>query len=618
MELNPCSNKGITLYDKEKQDMQEQRNKALTKTDLIRLKHIFRFIRPYRVVFAWGNVFLLLSSATALVFPFVTGKLVDAATGHGKALMSNIDVIALGLIAVLILQSIFSYLRVWLFAIVSEQSMADIRRQLYEKMIGMPVFFFEQRRVGELISRITTDVAQLQETLSFTLAEFFRQVATILVGISLILVTSTRLTLLMLATFPGLVLLAIVFGRYIRKMSGKTQDALAEANVIVEETFQAIHVVKAFTNERYEAGRYRQSMGQVVRFALQAARYRGAFISFVIFGLFGGIVLVLWYGAHLVSMKEITIGELTAFIIYTTFIGGAVGGIGEVYGKLQKTVGASERIIEIMEEIPEIEVCAHTTSLDSERIIRGDITYREVYFEYPSRKDMTVLKGISFDIRHGEKVALVGPSGAGKSTIIQLLLRYYDIEQGEILIDGCNIKTYHYHELRKSIGIVPQDPILFGGTIRENILYGNIKADEKALIAAARQANALQFIECFPDGFDTLVGERGVKLSGGQKQRIAIARAILRDPKILILDEATSSLDAENETLVQQALQELMKNRTTIMIAHRLSTVRKADRILVIDKGMLVESGSHEQLMANTNGLYHHLVKLQFQHDTGE
>jgi ABC transporter fused permease/ATP-binding protein len=591
--------------------MNEESRRRLSIKDLKESAVILRFIKPYRIQFAWGIFFLLLSTATALVFPFVTGRLVDVATGHPTGMLHDINSIALGLVGVLILQSIFSYVRVWLFAIVSEKSMADIRKQLFDKIICMPVSFFEQRRVGELVSRITSDVTQLQETLALTLAEFFRQIATLVVGISVILITSTKLTLLMMATFPVLVIMAIVFGKYIRRLSKNTQDALADANVVVDETLQAINVVKAFTNERYETIRYHNAMRKVVDYALKAAKFRGAFVSFVIFGLFGGIVLVFWYGSFLVSKGEMTIGQLTAFIIYTTFIGGAIGGMGEVYSKIQKTIGASERLREILNSAAEVEL--KEVSDHTPYTIRGTIAYKDVYFEYPTRRDVQVLNGISFVIEAGEKVALVGPSGSGKSTIVQLLLRYYPVERGVIMIDGINIASMEFHQLRKHIGIVPQEVILFGGTIRENILYGNTTATDAEMKEAARKANALQFIETFPDGFDTLVGERGVKLSGGQKQRIAIARAILKNPKILILDEATSSLDAESETLVQQALEELMRNRTTIMIAHRLSTIRKADRILVIDKGKIIEQGNHDDLMQNQSGLYHHLVKLQFQ-----
>ena len=578
--------------------------------ELKKSAEIFSFIKPYKGLFIVGCLFLLLSSFTSLMFPFVAGKLIDAAIGNAKGILNNVNFIAASLIVVLLVQSIFSYVRVWLFAVVTEKSMADVRKQLYNRIIAMPIPFFDQHRVGELISRITSDVTQLQETISLTLAEFFRQIATLVVGISIILITSTKLTLMMLATYPLIVVVAIIFGKYIRKLSKQTQDALADANVVVDETFQAINVVKAFTNEQYESKRFGTAIDKVVDFALSAAKYRGAFISFIIFGLFGGIVLVLWYGATLVSAGEMTIGDLTAFIIYTAFIGGSVGGMGEVYSKIQKTVGSSERLLEILKTAPEIDA---TKTIGIKTNINGKIIFENVQFEYPTRKDVQVLKGVSFTIAEGEKVALVGPSGAGKSTIVQLLLRYYNIEAGTITIGDKNIQQLPPQELRSNIGIVPQEVILFGGTIKENILYGKIEATESELTEAARKANALQFIQSFPDGFNTVVGERGVKLSGGQKQRIAIARAILKNPKILVLDEATSSLDAESETLVQEALDELMKDRTTVIIAHRLSTIRKADRIMVIDKGQIIEQGNHELLMQNENGLYHHLVKLQFQ-----
>lgn len=585
--------------------------KRIKMTDLKSTFALFSFIRPYKKTFIAGCFFLLLSSTTSLIFPYVAGKLIDAATGKATGFFSNINTIAVGLVLVLVLQSVFSYLRVWWFAIVTEKSMADIRNQLYSNIIEMPLHFFETRRVGELISRITSDVAQLQETLSITLAEFFRQTATLIVGIIIILITSTQLTLLMLATYPPIIIAAIFFGRYIRKLSKKTQDALAESNIVVNETLQAIHVVKAFTNESYEQNRFSHSMNDVVKYALQAAKYRGAFISFIIFGLFGGIVLVLWYGAVLVSNQQMTIGDLTAFIIYTAFIGGSVGGMGEIYSKIQKTVGASERILDILAEQSAEKYKADNLPESVDK--NGKISFRNVKFHYPSRPDVEVLKSISFEVEKGQKIALVGVSGAGKSTIAQLMLRFYDIQSGEILIDNKNILDIQHLTLRKMIGIVPQEVVLFGGTIKENIQYGNINASDEQINQAAQQANAFDFINNFPEKMETKVGERGIKLSGGQKQRIAIARALLKNPAILILDEATSSLDAESELLVQNALENLMQNRTTIIIAHRLSTVRKADKILVLENGGIKEFGNHNQLMLNDNGLYKHLVNLQLQ-----
>jgi ABC-type multidrug transport system fused ATPase/permease subunit len=421
------------------------------------------------------------------------------------------------------------------------------------------------------------------------------------------LYTTPKLTFFMLATIPVLVIIAMVFGRFIRKLSKATQDELAAANVVVEETLQSIVTVKSFTGEAYESKRYGLGLERVVHVALKAASFRGAFISFIIFALFGGIVAVIWYGATLVSEGTMSVGDLVSFVLYTTFIGGSIAGLGDIYGQVQKAIGSSERVIEILNESPEAEGEA-----EDDQSVEGNVEFDNVYFQYPTREDHIVLHGISFSIRSGEKIALAGYSGAGKSTIIQLLLRFYEIGEGRILLDGMPIQQWNLKRLRSSIGIVPQEVLLFGGSIRENIAYAKQGATEEEIILAARKANAWQFIEKFPEGLGTLVGERGVKLSGGQRQRIAIARAILKNPSILILDEATSSLDAESEALVQEALDELMKNRTTIVIAHRLATIRKVDRIYMIKDGEIVEEGNHEGLASVENGYYANLVKLQF------
>lgn len=588
--------------------MEDSNKKRVRFEDIKKASGIFKYVLPYKISFIIGSAFLILSSLTGLIFPFVTGKLVDAATGEFKY-FDNINLIALGLVGVLLLQAVFSYMRVILFANVSEKAMGDIRNDLFKKIIGLPFPFFEERRIGELVSRITADVSQIQDTLSVTLAEFFRQIATLIIGIAIILITSTKLTLLMLATYPPIVVVAFIFGKYIRKLSKQTQDALADANTVAEESFQSIQTVKSFANEVYESMRFSSEIGNVVGFALKAAKYRAAFISFIIFGLFGGIVLVLWFGAGLVEKGEMTIGDLTAFIIYTTFIGASVGGMGDVYAKIQKTIGSSERIKEILEEEPEIEV--NENHKINKVDLKGKIELKSLSFFYPSRKDITVLKGINLEIDPGKKIALVGPSGAGKSTIIQLILGYYKDYQGEILFDNQNQNVFQIDSLRKEIALVPQEIILFGGSIKENIAYGNPNASDDKILEAADKANALEFIQSFPEGLDTIVGERGVKLSGGQKQRIAIARAILKDPVILILDEATSSLDAESESLVQSALNRLMENRTSIIIAHRLSTIRNADQIAVIENGQIVQQGVHEELLQDKNGLYANLTQLQ-------
>jgi len=555
-------------------------------------------------------VFLFLSSLTVMAFPKVTGSLVDTAIGSAAQYTRN--EIALGLIGILIFQGIFSFARVALFAKVSELAMRDIRSELYERIITLPISVLEKRRVGELQSRLTSDVTQLQDVLSFTLAEIFRQIITLIVGMTFIMITSVQLTLVMLASFPPIILGAILFGRYIRKLSKQSQDELAAANVVAEETMQAIQAVKAFTNEAYESRRYVTALDKVVGFALKAAGFRGGFITFIIFGIFGSIVLVMWYGLGLVGEGSLTIGELVSFLIYTTFVGAAAGGMGDLYAQLQKTIGASERVVELLDETPEIELKNLDEKLKNTPRYAGAISFKNVFFNYPSRVDVAVLKGISFQVEPGQKVALVGHSGAGKSTIAQLLQRLYDTSSGSILIDGKPIESLEISSLRKNIGVVPQEVLLFGGTIRENIEYGKPGASNEEIEEAARQANALEFINLFPERLETLVGERGIKLSGGQRQRIAIARAILKNPAILILDEATSSLDAESEKEVQEALDFLMAGRTTLIIAHRLATIRKVDVIFILENGVITETGTHEQLLMNEDGLYSHLVNLQF------
>jgi ATP-binding cassette subfamily B protein len=580
--------------------------KKITTQGLRKALQVFRYIGPYKYTFAAGFFFLIISGLTSMVFPFITGKLVDSAVGNLAGF--NRNQMALALIGVLLVQGVFSFSRIQLFAKVSENAMRDIRTQLYEKMVFLPISFFEQRRVGELTSRLTNDISQLQDVLSFTLAEFIRQITTLVIGVAVIIMISPKLTLVMISSFPFMILAAILFGKFIRKLSKAASDELAKANVVAEETLQAIHVVKAFTNEAFEVSRYGNALQKVVIQALKAAKFRGVFISFVIFAIFGGIVLVLWYGLGLVGSGAMTIGDLVSFIIYTTFIGGAAGGMGDLYGQLQKTVGASERVMEILDD-PETE---QTKPLDKPWKVAGAISFSDLHFSYPTRRELPILKGINLHIEPGQKIALVGHSGAGKSTVVQLLMRYYKPDSGQVLIDGQSSDQIDMKAWRSNIAVVPQEVILFGGTIKENIAYGNPNSSDDAIRLAAKKANALEFIDSFPEGMETVVGERGIKLSGGQRQRVAIARAILKDPAILVLDEATSSLDAASETLVQEALNLLMENRTTIIIAHRLATVRQVDTIYVIEGGKIIEQGTHQELLQKQDGLYANLIRLQF------
>ncbi|TXH28199.1 MAG: ATP-binding cassette domain-containing protein [Cyclobacteriaceae bacterium] len=588
-----------------KRNREEGEKRPLNKAGIKKFLGVFRFALPYKWIFAVGLLALSLSSGVLLSFPYLSGKLLDVAQGKTDFYFNTINQVALVMIAVLLIQGVFSFLRVYTFTYVSEHALADLRMQLYSKIIWLPLPFYDSRRVGELMSRITSDVSILYDTFTFTLAELLRQILILVIGIPLLIVLYPKLTIFMLLTFPLLIIAALFFGKFIRKLSKKTQDQLATANVVVEETLQSVTVVKAFTNEVFEINRYKNSLAEVIKTAIRTSRYRGAFISFTIVALFGGIVAVGWFGALMVQTGEVQVGELFSFIIYTVFIGGSIAGLGDIYSQLQKSIGASERILEILEtadEKPEV-----STAIK----LQGKIEFNNVQFAYPTRPDVQVLKGINISIRPGEKVALVGPSGSGKSTIINLLLQFYQPSAGTILVDDLIAPRYNLHAYRSNLGVVPQEVILFGGTIRENIAYGKPGASEAEITDAAHKANAWEFIESFPDGLDTVVGDRGVKLSGGQRQRVAIARAILRNPAILILDEATSSLDAHSEKLVQDALENLMQNRTTLVIAHRLSTIRKVDTILVIKEGVIAEAGNHAELSARHNGIYSNLLKLQ-------
>jgi ABC-type multidrug transport system fused ATPase/permease subunit len=582
----------------------------LTKENLKEALGVFKYIRPYMGYFIAGMIFLVLGSLIFLAILKLPGEMANTAIGESKWYDLEVKDYGWIFLIVLFIQGLLAYFRVIFFAIVSEKGMADLRKDLYNKIITQSITFFEERRVGELTSRITADVEQLQSAFSVTLAEFLRQIVTLIAGIIFIAVLTPKLSLIMLLTFPAIVILAMIFGRYIRTLSRKRQDQLAKTNVIVEETFQSLSVVKAFANEWYESIRYGTGVDEIVKISLSFARVRGIFFIFIITILFGGIFFILWRGAIMVQNGEMGAGDLFTFIIYTGVLGGAIASLGSLYTSLAQAVGATERIQKILGSESELDI--NETENAPAIKLNGNIKYEDVHFSYPTRTDLEVLKGIHMDIRSGQKVALVGQSGAGKSTIIQLLMKFYDPTSGRILVDEKPLDEYHISSFRKNVGIVPQEVILFGGTIKENILYGKPLATVKELEDAAERSNCLEFIQSFPEGFDTIVGERGIKLSGGQRQRIAIARAILKNPSILILDEATSSLDAESERLVQEALDELMKDRTSIIIAHRLATIKDVDNIYVIENGKIIESGSHEELSAYENGAYSNLARLQF------
>jgi len=585
----------------------------LTKKNVGDALKVFKYIKPYMGYFIGGMIFLVLGSLMFMVFPGAAGEMANVANGTPK---QNFDftVSDYGWIFLIVVvgQGVFSYFRTVLFAVVSERGMADLRNDLYAKIITQRVSFFEERRVGELTSRITADVEQLQSAFSVTLAEFVRQIITLVVGISILVYLTPTLSLIMFLTLPVVVIIAMIFGRYIRQLSKKRQDQLAETNTIVEETFQSFTVVKSFANEWYESARYARSVDEIVKISLNFAKVKGLFFVFILTVLFGAIFFILWRGALMVQDPNVDmeVGDLFSFILYTTFIGGAIASFGSLFTSLASAVGATERVQSILDSEGEINIDDYIN--EPEINLNVDIEFRDVEFSYPTRKDMQVLKGINLHIKAGEKVALVGQSGSGKSTIVQLLMKFYDLDKGEIVVGGKSLKEYPLTAYRRGIGVVPQEVILFGGTIKENILYGNPKATDEQILEASKQSNSQEFIERFPEGLETVVGERGVKLSGGQRQRIAIARAILKDPKVLLLDEATSSLDAESERVVQEALDRLMEGRTSIIIAHRLSTIRDVDCIYVLDEGKIVEKGTHDELYTKENGAYQQLAKLQF------
>ncbi len=584
---------------------------AVKKAALGDLLELFGYVRPWRATFFTAVFALVVSMSFGLMFPFLVGHLLDAAIPSVKQVaasgwLRDVNSVALLLIGTLAIQAALTFYSSYAFNRVGERAVVRLRRTLYSRLISMPMKFFGEHRVGELASRLSNDLAQLQDMLTGAVPQALRQTMLLVGGVAVIAVTSLRLSLIMISSFPVLILLAVLFGRRIRKLSRLAQDRLAETGTIVDETLQGIANVKAFTNETFETNRYAAGLDAFLELVLRSAKYRAALIAFIIVGIFGSIVLVLWEGARLMQAGQLTHGELTRFIFCTIFVGGSVSSFAEVFSLLQKALGATQRVRELLDEEPE------AVELRETRRLAGEVEFRGVHFRYPSRPDMAVLRGLSLHARPGEKIALVGPSGAGKSTIVSLLLRFYEPDTGRLLLDGKEAAEFDLATVRSNMAIVPQEVLLFGGSIRENIAYGRPGASEEEIIAASQRANCHEFIARFPEGYDTHVGERGVKLSGGQKQRVAIARALLKNPAILILDEATSALDSESEQLIQQALSTLLEGRTAFIIAHRLSTVRQVDRICVIEDGGVTESGTHAELIAQTGGTYRRLSELQF------
>ena len=594
----------------------DQKEKVkITKSSIKKAKGIFAYLKPYAGIYFIGWIFLVLSTSAGLVFPYLMGKLLGAGASTsnmseaiGLIDMSNINSVAIALFVLFGFQSLFSFVRVVLFNNVTENALRDLRNDAFSKLVYMPMDFFNRNKVGELTSRLSSDIAQIQETLRTTIAEFFRQIIIVVGGILFLFFISWKLALIMLGTVPVMAIVAVIFGRYIRKLSKEAQDYIAESNSIVEEALTGIANVKSFTNEFFIFSNYKKSTQQTRDLNVRSGIWRGLFVSFIIFCLFGAIVFIVWRGLLMTqgANPELNTEGFYQFVLFTIMMGASVGSLPDLYASVQKAIGATENLMDIIQQDTEVQL-NHGTRKDR---LTGSISFDNVRFSYPQRSDVEVLKGISFDIKQNQTLALVGQSGSGKSTISNLLLQFYALSEGGITFDGIPAKDFELNALREQMAIVPQEVILFSGNIRENILFGNPTATEEQIIEAAKQANAWEFIDAFPNKLDTEVGDRGIQLSGGQKQRIAIARAILKNPTILILDEATSALDSESERLVQDALDKLMKGRTSVVIAHRLSTIRNADQILVLQSGKVEESGTHQSLM-DLKGLYADYVGLQ-------
>lgn len=595
----------------------------LTKEGIQTAKGIFSFMKPYAGTFSIGWIFLILSTSTGLVFPYLMGQLLGkpssggesttSAVNHSKLLgifdLSNLTHVVAALFVLFALQSIFSFFRVVLFTNVTENTLRDVRFAAYKKLIHMPMDFFNKNRVGDLTSRVTNDTTQVSEAMRTIIAEFFRQVIIVLGGIIILAFISIKLCLIMLATVPVVMIVAVVFGRFIKKLSKEAQDKTADSNVILEQNLTGIANVKVFTNELFTLNKYKSLIDDVRNLSVKSGLWRGLFTSFIIFCVFGAIVFIIWQGTLLTEgpNPEISQKEFVSFLIYTIMMGTSIGGLPEMYASLQKAVGATENLMKIIQDKSESDVFSGT----NKPTLTGAFSFNNITFEYPQRPDLEVLKNVNFSVAAGETIAVVGGSGGGKSTIASLLVRFYEVEKGDLLFDDTKISDIDVTYLREHIAVVPQEVLLFGGTIADNIAFGKPTATELEIEDAAKKANAWEFISSFPEGLLTQVGDRGIQLSGGQKQRIAIARAILKDPKILILDEATSALDSESEHLVQNALDALMKGRTSLVIAHRLSTIKNADQIIVINQGEIVETGTHETLLDIDNGSYAKMVALQ-------
>ena len=571
---------------------------------------LYSYLGKYRKIFIPSVVALFITGGLSLAFPYFLGSLIGSPQvamqeGADPSVVSEkIDKVVSTLLVILCIQAFVAYWRVRGFIKAGESALCDLRQDVFARLVRLPMPWFMERRTGEVGSRFSADLAILQETLITTVPQMVRQSVTFFGGLIFIFIASVKLSLFMLAMIPIVVIVVAIVGRKIRKWSKDAQDQLAQSNIVAEEAVQGIADVKAYSNEEFEENRYRSALDLFLGTVIRGSKARAMFVSFIIFILFGTISVVVWFGAGMMSEGQITSEEFTHFILFSIFVGASLGSLPDIMSQLQKTQGATERIREILNH----DIEDHRG--ESGETLTGAISAKDLVFAYPSRKETQVLNGVNFEVNAGERIAIVGPSGAGKSTVFSLLLGFYEGDQGSLLFDGKNSGEIPISTRRAAMAVVPQEVLLFGGTIRENIEYGRPGASKEEIMEAAQKANAHSFIDEFPEGYDAIVGPRGVKLSGGQRQRIAIARAVLADPKILLLDEATSALDSESERLVQEALNELMRGRTSLIIAHRLGTVKSADKILVLKDGKFVEDGSHSELMEK-DGTYRLLAETQ-------